>query len=158
MLELMVGAVLELSHAAAGQMAGRSAGAILNVSSVAAYLPAGPYSAAKSWVSNFSHGLALELAPAGVRVLVLCPGYVHTEFHARARINTGSIPSWSWLEAPAVVRRALLDLRRGRTISIPSVRYRTLCWFLRHAPAPVLRRVVAVRDTQRREQEPSALG
>ncbi len=134
-------AVLVLAHAAGQSMAARGQGAIMNVSSVAAFATMGSYSAAKSWVSNFSEGLAEELRPQGVRVLALCPGFVHTEFHQRAEITTATLPEVAWLTADFVVRAALRDLRRGRVLSVPSLRFKLVSQLARHAPRPVVRRI-----------------
>jgi short-subunit dehydrogenase len=66
-------------------------GGILNVASVAGFLP-GPgmavYYASKAYVLSFSQALSRELAPRGVRVTVLCPGPVATEFQMRAGVDT----------------------------------------------------------------------
>ncbi len=65
-----VTAVLRLAHAAGRRMASAGSGSILNVSSVAAYLP-GPgsatYAATKAFVTSFSIGLGEELIHAGCR-------------------------------------------------------------------------------------------
>lgn len=149
-LDVMVRAVLVLSHAAAGPMRGRGHGAILNVSSVAGYAVMGSYSAIKAWVTVFSEGLAGELAPAGVRVTAVCPGYVHTEFHERARITMDRLPERLWLHAPDVVREALDDLASGRVVSVPSRRYRVMAVVLRHAPRALVRRGSRQMATRRR--------
>ena len=80
-LAVMVHAVLVLSHAAAGAMVERGSGAILNVSSIAALLTSGTYSAHKAWVRTFTDGLAVELRGTGVTATAVNPGFVHTEFH-----------------------------------------------------------------------------
>ncbi|WPO70378.1 hypothetical protein [Streptomyces sp. KN37] len=66
------------------------------------------------------------------------PGYTRTQFHARAHIATKSFPSWMWLSADRVAQAALRDLERGRTVSIPSARYRIIGWAMRHLPRPVI--------------------
>ena len=64
------------------------------------------YSAIKAWVTTYSEGLANELAPDGVTVTALCPGYVRTEFHQRASIRTGSIPGPLWVDLDDLVTRS----------------------------------------------------
>ena len=64
----------------------------------------------------------------------LCPGFVRTEFHRRAGISAEAIPAWGWLDADRVVRDCLRDVRRGRSWSVPSRRYRVAVTLLRHLP------------------------
>lgn len=149
-LDLMVRAVMVLSHAAAGAMRERGHGGILNVSSVASFAVMGHYSAIKSYVTVLSEALATELAPHGVLVSAVCPGFVRTEFHQRAEMNMSRLPDRLWLEAPDVVRAALEDLARGRAVSVPSVPYKSLVGFLRVAPRGVVRRVAGELAARRR--------
>jgi short-subunit dehydrogenase len=135
MLDVLVTAVMRLSHAAIGPMLERGDGAIVNVSSVAAFLPRGTYSAAKAYVVSFSEWLDLTYRDRGIRGMALCPGFVRTEFHERMGVGRDSAPGWMWLEADRLVRDALADLERGRSISIPSKRYKALSAVARHTPS-----------------------
>lgn len=135
MLDVLVTAVMRLSHAAIGPMLLRGDGAIINVASVAAFLPRGTYSAAKAYVVSFSEWLDLTYRDRGVRGMALCPGFVKTEFHERMGVSRDSAPAWMWLEAERTVREALADLERGRSISIPSKRYKALSTVARYTPS-----------------------
>ncbi len=86
MHRLHVLATMRLTHAALRNLTARNQGAIINVASVAAYVPrpgSTSYYATKAWMNCFTEGLYLELKTAGSRVRVqsLCPGFTYTEFH-----------------------------------------------------------------------------
>lgn len=144
MLDVLVTAVMRLSHAAIGPMLQRGEGAIVNVSSVAAFLPRGTYSAAKAYVVSFSEWLDLTYRDRGVRGMALCPGFVRTEFHARMGVGRDSAPGWMWLDAERLVREALVDLERGKAISIPSRRYKLLSALARATPSSLQARFQAL--------------
>ncbi len=135
MLDVLVTAVLRLTHAAVGPMLERGEGAIVNVSSVAAFLPRGTYSAAKRYVVSFSEWLDVTYRDRGVRGMAVCPGFVRTEFHERMGVGRDSAPRWMWLDADRVVREALEDLDRGRSVSVPSRRYKLLSGLARATPS-----------------------
>ncbi len=133
-LEVMVRAVLQLSHAALQTMAARGHGGIINVSSVAGFVPRGTYSAAKAYVTNFTESLAEEARGTGVRVVVTCPGFTRTEFHARSGIDTDPIPDFLWLSADKVVDDALEALRRGRVVTVPGLQWKVIVAAAKHLP------------------------
>jgi hypothetical protein len=133
-LDVLVRAVLRLTRAVLPSMLARGTGSVLNVSSVASWVPGGTYSAAKAWVTVFSEGLSAELAGTGVTVTAVCPGFVHTEFHERGAMDVSAIPDWMWLTTDQVVDGALADLGRGRPVSVPTARYKALALLARHAP------------------------
>ncbi|WP_068264508.1 SDR family NAD(P)-dependent oxidoreductase [Janibacter limosus] len=139
LLDVLVRAVLVLSHAAAGAMVARGSGRIINVSSVAGFITSGTYSAAKSWVTVFTESLAGQLGPKGVHATVLCPGFVRTEFHERAGIDKGEQSGPFWLDPTDLVAQALADSERGRVVSVPSPQYKALVGVLRHVPRALLR-------------------
>jgi uncharacterized protein len=145
-LDVLVRAVMRLTHAAVVPMVARGSGDVVNVSSVAGFFPGGSYSAHKAWVTSFSTWAHAHYAAEGVRVLAVCPGFVRSEFHARMNADARRIPQWLWLEPHDVVAEALDDLRAGRAISIPSRRYRAIVAASRLAP----RRVVATIAGRRR--------
>jgi short-subunit dehydrogenase len=137
LLDVLVTAVLRLTHAALGPMVARGSGAVVNVSSVAGYLPRGTYSAAKAYVTSLSEWADLTYRDRGVRVMALLPGFTRTEFHARMDVSQDSAPRWLWLDADRLVAEALRDLERGRRISIPSRRYKVLAAVARYTPSSV---------------------
>lgn len=144
MLDVLVTAVLRLSHAALGAMAERGNGGIINVSSVAAFLPRGTYSAAKAWVNSFSEWAANEYEDRGVTVTSLCPGFTKTEFHERMGVSRGSAPDFMWLDPDELVATALKDFEKGRTFSIPSAQYKAIATMARVVPNGVLQRFQAL--------------
>lgn len=138
MLKVHCEAVLRLTSAAAGAMRERGRGGVVNVASVAAFVPRGTYGASKAWVVQFTQGAARDLAGSGVRLMALCPGFVRTEFHQRAGMGTDNIPGWLWLDADKLVAAALADLARGRTVSIPDPRYKALMGLVKVTPRGLL--------------------
>lgn len=96
MVDLNIGAVMQLCHAIGQKMVERGTGRILNVGSTAGMMP-GPlqatYFATKAFVNSFSQALDDEMRPKGVTVTVLAPGYVETEFASRADLTDTPLTS-----------------------------------------------------------------
>jgi short-subunit dehydrogenase len=145
---VMVSAVMRLSHAALPGMVERGRGAVVNVSSIASFLPFSTYSAAKAWVTSFSQSLATELEGTGVRALAVCPGFVRTEFHERAGIDIDRSNDTWWRDVDAVVQRAMEDLRRGRVISVEGRGYRAIAVGTHLLPRDALRRAERLRRSR----------
>ncbi|MGA8114880.1 MAG: SDR family NAD(P)-dependent oxidoreductase [Actinocatenispora sp.] len=145
LLRLNVRAVLRLTHAAVGPMVARGSGAVVNVSSVAGFAagvtPGSTYPASKAWVTAFSESVGQSVRRHGVKVMAVCPGYTHTEFHDSIGADMTHLPSFAWLNADEVVAASLRDLRRGKLVSIPSARYKAATAALSHLPRAVLHRV-----------------
>ncbi len=123
-LAIHVTVPLRLTHTALRGMTARRRGRVVMISSVAAYTPLGTYSAAKAWGVSFARGANLVARPHSVSVTAVCPGFTRTEFHDRMRVSTRGIPSVLWLEAPELVRLALRGIDRGRSVVVPTLRYR----------------------------------
>lgn len=135
-LDLHVTTPMRLMHVALPGMLARGSGRIINVASVAALIPRGTYGAVKGWLVSFSRWANVTYRERGVTVTALCPGFVHTRFHERLGLPPGQegIPDWMWLNAPEVVAEFLRDVARGRSVSIPSVRYKVLTALSRLLP------------------------
>jgi len=103
----------------------KNRGGILNVGSIAGFLP-GPgmavYYASKAYVVSFTEALRQELAPRGVRVTVLCPGPVPTEFQARAgfRPQTGRFARTRHQDRAISAQAKSARLRRGCRSALPA--------------------------------------
>jgi short-subunit dehydrogenase len=137
--DVLCRAVLVLCHAAGRGMRERRHGTIINVSSVASYLATGSYSAAKAYVTVLSESLHGQLKPHGVTVTALCPGFVRTEFHARAGLNMSRIPKFAWLDAKRLVDDCLADVERGKPVSVPGLQYKAAVRALKLAPRAIAR-------------------
>lgn len=129
LLRLNVAALVELTHAALRPMLERRHGAVLNVSSVAAFQPVpreAVYSATKAFVLQFTEALYEELRGTGVTVSALCPGLTHSEFQLRSGTEPTRLPSFMWQEASAVARAGLDALEAGRALVVPGLHNKVL--------------------------------
>jgi len=123
----------------------RRRGGILNVASVAGFLP-GPgmavYYATKAYVLSFSEALHHELKGAGVRVTALCPGPVPTEFQARSGITGKLFPSLLTRSAQRVARDGYRALAEGRRVVVPGSANRVVTMLAPFVPRSVLFRAM----------------
>jgi short-subunit dehydrogenase len=152
-------ALMRLTRAALPGMLARNSGAIVNVSSVAAFQP-GPftatYSASKAWVSSFTEAITEELRGTNVCVQALCPGFTRTEFQDRAGIDTGAIPSLAWMSADDVVDASLAALRRREPVCVPGITNRVAVTLTGVVPRSWLRRVAGTMGRRFRATVPTA--
>jgi short-subunit dehydrogenase len=130
MIRVHVIASVTLTRAALPGMIGRGGGAIINVSSIAAFFPSGGganYSASKIYLNNFSEALSAELDGTGVKVQALCPGFTYSEFHDTPEyedFDRKTVPDALWLSAEQVVDESLAALSTDRVIVVPGRQYR----------------------------------
>lgn len=126
MLEVNVIALTRLTHALLPTLKAQAGAAILNVSSVASFLPLpklAVYAATKAYVTSFSEALRAELRGTGVRLTTLCPGPVPTEFGRVAERAENPEPVESvgelYISAQKVVADALWAVEQDRARIIP---------------------------------------
>lgn len=144
-IDLNVTALMRLTRAAVPAMTARGHGGVLNIASVAGYLPSGgdAYGASKSWVLAFSDTVAASLHGTGVTVTAVAAGRIRTDDDPQGPL---------WLDPRDVVRRSLDDLARGRTLSAPGWVYRALVGYL-EAPRTALRLAARVAGRGRERCE-----
>ena len=115
----------------------RHRGGILNIGSVAGFLP-GPgmavYYASKAYVLSFSEALRRELAPRGVRVTVLCPGPVLTEFQGRAGFLPGFDSAVLNISAFDAARAGYRGLMANKRAVLPGLGIKIVPLLLRFFP------------------------
>jgi short-subunit dehydrogenase len=115
----------------------RHRGGILNVGSIAGFLP-GPgmavYYASKAYVLSFSEALRCELAPRGVRVTVLCPGPVPSEFQARAGFEPGFDSAILNVSAADVAKAGYRGLMANKRVVLPGLGIKMVPFLLRLFP------------------------
>ena len=149
-LDVLVRAPMRLMHAVLPQMRKRNSGVIINVSSTAAFIAGGHYSAAKSYLTVMSESLHTQMLPTKVKVSSLNPGFVHTEFHQRAGMKMGAIPNFMWLDGDFLVKKAWADALKGKAISIPGWQYKLLRTIIAIAPRKTVRKMgMSLRTKQR---------
>lgn len=150
LLDVLVRTPMRLMHAVAPIMKARNVGIIINVSSVAGWIAGGTYSAAKSYLTVLSESLHTELKSTDVKVMALCPGFTHTEFHERGKMRMEALPNFMWLNADHVVTKAWSDALSGKAVSVPGWQYTIISSLARFAPRPFVRKIgMNVRVRQR---------
>lgn len=152
LIDVLCRTPLRLMHAVLPGMEKRNSGIIINVSSIAGWIAGGSYSAAKSYLTVLSESLHTSLRGTEVRVLALCPGFTHTEFHERGKMNMRGLPSFMWLSAEEVVAQGWADAQAGKAISIPGRQYQVISAIVRFGPRPLVRKIgMRVRNRQRKK-------
>jgi short-subunit dehydrogenase len=135
-VDVNVRALTDLSLRFADQLI-RNKGGLLNVGSVAGFLP-GPgmavYYASKAYVISLTEALRAELAPHGVRVTVLCPGPVPTEFQARAGVGAGHDTALLNVPAAVVAQQAYRGLMANKRAVLPGLGIKIVPFALRFFP------------------------
>jgi uncharacterized protein len=147
MIDLNVRALTELSLMFVDSLA-RHRGGILNVASIAAFLP-GPgmavYYATKAYVLSFSEALHHELLDRGIRVTALAPGPVPTEFQARSRMQLPAAARAFELPADRVAQIGYDGLMRGKRVVVAGTGNKIAVSLLRFVPNGLLLRLVDQR-------------
>ena len=151
MMNTNVRAVHILTKLAVKKFKARGYGHILNVASLAAFFPGplfGAYYASKAYVLRLSQSIAEELRreKSSVKISVLCPGPVHTEFSSVAKVNFGDgtekLAGLVVLKSPDVAKYAIKKMLAGKEIIIPGAIMKIAIFMRRIFPEKWLSKVV----------------
>lgn len=147
MVALNVTSLTELAARLSPHMVERRRGGLLLVASLAAFQPMSyfaVYAATKAYVLSFGEALAGELAPAGVKVSVYCPGPVPTEFRDVAGSPTRHASFLNTPDAVAAAYAAVNGFRAGRVVVLqPRLRGWIATMAVRMFPRALVRRLAA---------------
>ena len=150
-VNLNVRALTDLTLRFLPAMIRRGCGGILNVGSVAGFLP-GPgmavYYASKAYVRSFSEALWEEARRAGVTVSCLAPGPVETAFLERAGVGrTQLFKTMNHMTAETCARIGWQGFRAGRRMIVPGLQTRIVTLIAPFIPRRLL--LYAVRRLQK---------
>lgn len=124
LLRLNVVAATQLAAAAAAAFGRRGTGAIINIASIAAFVPEtlnATYPASKAYLLSLTHALQAELAPKGVRVQAVCPGITITDIWAKSGIDWSTLPPERAMPVGAMVDAALAGFDLGEVVTLPAL-------------------------------------
>ena len=145
MVHLNIVALTELTRLFLPGLVERHSGHVLNVASIAAFVP-GPnmsvYYASKAYVVSFSAALANELQGTGVTVTTLCPGPTHTEFDRAAGTDWGETYRKHLPTGKQVAEYGYHAMKSGKQIAIYGFANRLMVFLARFLPSQVLASVV----------------
>lgn len=151
MIDLNIRAVHFFTKQILKKMHRDGGGYLLNVASSAGLIPAGPYMAAyyaaKSYVTSLTRAVAAELAERRSNVYIgcLCPGPVDTEFNRTANVQF----MLKGIHARSCVSYALRQMKRKKTVIIPTLRMKSVIFFGRFLPQPLYIRLVSFQQKKK---------
>lgn len=124
LVKVNVLALTRLSHAALVAFGRRKRGTIVNIASIGAFRPnAGlaTYLASKAYVLHFTRSIEIEADGKPIKIQVVLPGPILTEFFEAAGADPSIFPDESFMAPETLVDAALEDLDRGQLVSIPTL-------------------------------------
>ncbi len=152
-LKVHAEAALKLSHSAIPVLKKHTWGAIINVSSIAAFNIGYKdllYNASKAFLLNFSESLHLLLNNTGIKVQVLCPGFTKTDFHMKLGMDNNH-PFFSqhkFMSTKEVVHISLRCLEKNKVVCIPGLRNKLRILLMKYIPRKLLYNLHLAKKTQ----------
>lgn len=119
----------------------KSGSSIINMGSNSSWQPVpnmAIYGASKAYVLSFSRALGRELRRRGIQVLCVCPGWIKTEFQAKAKHDEYVKYTDKWYTPDQVSEQAMKDLAKGKTVSILGLGVRLQVFLVKHLPTDLI--------------------
>ncbi len=135
---------VRLTHAVLPQMMKNKKGFIVNVSSVASFIPTPQdilYGTTKAFLNNFSESLAVRLKSHGIKVQALCPGFTRTDFHEKLGMKREDLKNRGlmlWMSPDKVVRSSVRCLRKFKPLCVPGITYKFFYLIIKLLPVNFL--------------------
>ncbi len=139
-LNVTIVAATELTRLVVPGMTARRFGRIVNIASLAGFVPAPAghtlYAASKAFLIKFSEALAHEVVDQGVHVTAVCPGFTRSEFHdvTGTRKMVSRLPGFMWMDAAAVARQGYAAVSAGRSVVLTGRVNATIAFLARMLP------------------------
>ncbi len=156
-IDLNVRALVQLSYSGVKSMLERDIGTIVNISSLASYMPMtgnAVYGATKAFVTSFSHALREELGETGINVMVVCPGMTSTEFFERSKWKDATkkspYPNFMWQTSQQVAELIFSGIDKQRTVVVPGLANKFAAAIASSLPGSVTRKITALVAKGRR--------
>jgi hypothetical protein len=153
MIDVNIRALMQLTRLFLPEMVARKRGCILNIASVAGFVP-GPYMAAyyasKAFVLSFTEALSEELRGSGVTATASCPGPTASEFGAVARSKDSNLFQRHVADAASVARHAYQAMLAGKVVAIPGFSNKLIAQAVRVGPRAVIRAIAAYLNRKRK--------
>ncbi len=148
-IQLMITAPSHLVRLVLPGMAERGFGRIINVASVAGYVPGAKghtlYGASKAYLIKMSQSLNLENRGKGVHVTALAPGFTYSEFHDvnDTRAMVSQTPKWMWQDADAVAEAGYEACEANAAMRVPGLHNKIIVGLSRVLPEPMALSIMA---------------
>jgi uncharacterized protein len=139
-------ALMRLTRAVLPGMLERGHGGVVNLGSVASFVPApktATYAATKGFVLSFSEALSEEVRGRGVRIQCLCPGLTRTDFQSTADYDASGQPRFMWQDADEVVAESLAGLDKGKVVCVTGLQNKSMVVGTALVPRALKRRMAA---------------
>lgn len=154
---LQINAVVILTQHILKRMLVKSRGVVINISSDGAFavMPRNVlYSSSKLFIINLTEGLFMELEKTGIKVQVVCPGFIDTDFHESAGMNVvKKKKGFMKFSSPEnIVRMAMKDLNKGKVMCIPGMETKIVYLIGHFLPRKLYYKIV-INFTKKRNQK-----